>query len=69
MKLFEDPAFTMYAMECEGDLPTHNGLIMRAIKLHQAENRKTIDNSLLVAAGLCPASLSQNDINYILSHL
>lgn len=69
MKLFEDPAFTMYAMECEGDLPTHTGLLNKAVKLHKNENRRTIDNFLLIEAGLCPAGLSQDDINYILSRI
>ena len=69
MNLFSDPAFTLYAMECEGDLDTHQGKLNRAVKFHKEQGYTAINYSLLVAAGLCPSTLSPSDLNYILSRL
>ena len=66
MKLFSDPAFTMYAMECEGDLPTHLGDLNRAVEEHRRRGLKGIDYSLLVTLGI---STSITDEQYILSRL
>lgn len=50
MRIHENEAFTMYAMECEGDLPTRQGKINKVIKL-------------MVAAGpMCNDFATQCDI-------
>ena len=69
MKPFSDPAFMLYAMECEGDLDTHQSKLNRTVKFHREQGYTTINYSLLLAADLCPANLSQDDINYILSRI
>lgn len=66
--MLNDPAFMLYAMECEGDVDTRQGKINKVVKiLSQSANPN--DEMTQMAAfdsvGLNSYSLSNSEIEYI----
>lgn len=68
----KDPAFFLYAMECEGDLNTKRGKMNKVIKLLCAAddpNDPEEQASAFEEAGLDIEDLSQEEIDYIVSEV
>lgn len=63
-----DPAFYLYAMECEGDLPTRQGKINKVIKILAAvpdPNDFEVQCMAYDYAGLNSDTLSPAEIQYM----
>lgn len=63
-----DPAFCLYAMECEGDLPTRQGKINKVIKILAAvpdPNDFEVQCMAYDYAGLNSDTLSPVEIQYM----
>lgn len=69
-----DP-FMLYAMECEGDMPTRRGQLNQAVKrfveyIHctgDTEVPYDVVNEILDSCGLC--TLTQDEENYIIAEI
>ena len=63
-----DMPFMLYAMEQEGDLPTRQGKINKAIRMlkqHPDRNHPDVQADILACCGLTHADLTWEDIQYI----
>ena len=70
--LIDEMAFILYAMECEGDLDTHQGKINRFINEMRdlgCPTDEATQTALLNECGLTEYDLSNSDIEYIRSCL
>lgn len=65
--MWENPAFMLYAMECEGDTDTRQGKLNKLIKLLKYENI-SIEQGLR-EVGIDPNSLTCREIDYVNSRL
>lgn len=64
----EDVAFSLFAMECEGDLPTPRGKLNKVIKLLREDDTLDIDEAL-EEVDLDYDDLTNEDIIYIRRNL
>ena len=67
---FSDMAFTLYAMECEGDLDTYQSKLNRAIRyLSESDDPEDEDNIFCACnrAGLRPGDLGEHEIQHIVT--
>lgn len=66
--MLNDPAFMLYAMECEGDVDTRQGKINKVIKILSQSANPNDEMTQMAAfhvAGIEKYSLSNSEIEYI----
>jgi hypothetical protein len=66
--MLNDPAFMLYAMECEGDVDTRQGKINKVIKILSQSadpNDEMTQMTVFDSVGLDGYSLSNSEVEYI----